>query len=60
MRLKIAMNKPMRLATSRFSIGSLSTRMEMKMMLSIPSTSSNAVKVAKAIQASGELMSSIF
>jgi len=28
--------------------------------LSIPSTNSNAVKVAKAIQASGEVMSSIF
>jgi hypothetical protein len=43
MRMNIAMNRPMRRASSRFSGGSLSTRIEMKMMLSMPSTSSSAV-----------------
>ena len=59
MRINIAMNKPMRLAISRFSGGSLSTKIEIKIILSIPSTNSKAVRVAKAIQASGEVIRSI-
>jgi hypothetical protein len=51
MRMNIARNRPMRRANSCFSLGSLSTRIEMKMMLSMPSTSSSAVRVKKAIQA---------
>ena len=57
-RMNIAMNKPRRRAISRRSRGNLSTRIEMKMMLSMPSTSSSAVSVANAIQASGESSSS--
>ena len=59
MRMNMAMNRPMRLASSRFSGGNLSTKMEMKMMLSMPSTSSSAVRVAKAIQACGSVKSSM-
>ena len=58
-RMNMAMNKPIFLASSRFSTGSLSTKIEIKMMLSMPSTNSNAVRVANAIQASGEVMISI-
>ena len=43
----------MRRARSRCAGGSLSTRMEMKMMLSMPSTSSSAVNVKNAIQTWG-------
>src|SRR5690348_1267326 len=44
---------PRRRALSRRSGGSLPARIEMKMMLSMPSTSSSAVSVARAIQISG-------
>ena len=57
--MNMAMNKPMRRAISRFSGGNLSTKMEMKMMLSMPSTNSRAVRVAKAIQAWGEVNKSL-
>ena len=57
--MTIAINKPMRRANSRCAAGNLSTRMEMKMMLSMPSTNSRAVRVAKAIQASGEVKRSM-
>ncbi len=58
MRMNIAMNRPMRRAFSCCSFGSLSTRIEMKTMLSMPSTSSSAVSVARAIQACGSVRSS--
>ncbi|MDN5760230.1 MAG: hypothetical protein L0H59_17190, partial [Tomitella sp.] len=44
---------PRRRALSRRSGGNLPARIEMKMMLSMPSTSSSAVSVARAIQISG-------
>ena len=53
MRMNMAMNKPILRASSCWALGSLSTRIEMKMMLSIPSTSSNRVRVANAIQICG-------
>ena len=59
MRMNMARNKPILRACSRCAAGNLSTRMEMKMTLSMPSTSSSAVSVAKAIQAAGEERSSI-
>ena len=59
MRMNIAMNKPRRRANSCRALGSLSTKIEIKMMLSIPSTNSNAVSVAKAIQVCGLERSSI-
>src|SRR5689334_6281875 len=52
-RMNIARNRPIRRAFSRSAGGSLSTRIEMKMMLSMPSTSSSAVNVKKAIQTWG-------
>jgi hypothetical protein len=53
MRMTIASPNPTRLASAwRFS-GSLPVRMEMKMMLSMPSTISSAVRVMSAIQMSG-------
>ena len=58
MRMNIARNRPMRRATSRCAGGSRSTRIEMKTMLSMPSTSSSAVSVANAIQACGSVRSS--
>ena len=58
-RMNMAMNKPIFLASSRFSNGSLSTNIEMNMMLSMPRTNSSAVSVANAIHASGEVMISI-
>jgi hypothetical protein len=48
-RKNMAMNKPMRLAISCLAFGNLLTNMEIKMMLSMPSTSSSKVKVASAI-----------
>src|SRR4051812_42819413 len=54
-RMNIARNRPMRRAFSRCSGPSRSTRMEMKMMLSMPSTSSSAVNVKNAIQACGSV-----
>ncbi len=59
MRMNIAMKSPRRRANSRLAFGSLSTRIEMKMMLSMPSTSSSRVSVAKAIQVWGLVRSSI-
>ena len=56
--MNIARKSPMRRANSRRAGGSLSTRIEMKITLSIPSTSSSAVSVANAIQASGLVSSS--
>ncbi len=44
---------PRRRALSRCAGGSFPARIEMKMMLSMPSTSSSAVRVASAIQVSG-------
>src|SRR5579859_4045486 len=58
-RMNIARNRPSLRATSRRCCGSLSTRIEMKMMLSIPSTSSSAMRVTNAIQACGSASSSI-
>jgi hypothetical protein len=49
-RMNMARNSPILRARSRCTGGSLSTRIEMKMMLSMPSTSSSAVNVKKAIQ----------
>ena len=48
MRMNMAMNKPMRRAISCLALGSLLTKIEMKMMLSMPSTNSRMVRVAKA------------
>src|SRR6266849_3751699 len=59
MRMNIARARPILRARSLPASGSLSTRMEMKMMLSMPSTSSSAVSVRKAIQALGSDNSSI-
>src|SRR6266513_3038416 len=53
MRMNMARNNPILRASSRRASGTLSTRMEMKMMLSMPSTSSSAVSVRKAIQVWG-------
>ena len=52
-RVTMARPSPRIRALSRFSWGSLPTRMEMKMMLSMPSTISSAVSVRSAIHASG-------
>jgi hypothetical protein len=52
-RVTAASNMPTLRARPRCSGGSLPARMEMKMMLSMPSTSSSAVRVASAIQVSG-------
>src|SRR5258708_15071244 len=59
MRMNMARARPILRARSLLAPGSLSTRMEMKMMLSMPSTSSSAVSVRKAIQACGSDNSSI-
>src|SRR5581483_4589490 len=59
MRMNMAMNSPVLRATSRRFWGSLSTSIEMKMTLSMPSTSSSAVRVANAIQACGSVRMSI-
>src|SRR5258706_6676676 len=59
MRMNMARNNPILRASSRRASGTLSTSMEMKMMLSMPSTSSSAVSVKKAIQAWGSDNSSI-
>jgi hypothetical protein len=53
MRMSMASPKPTRRASAgRFS-GSLSVRIEIKMMLSMPSTISSAVRVKSAIQICG-------
>ena len=57
MRMNIARKRPIRRAFSRLAAGSRSTRIEMKMMLSMPSTSSSAVRVRKAIQTWGSASS---
>ena len=58
MREPIASDRPSRRARSRFSGGSRPTRIEMKMMLSTPSTISRAVRVARATQALGSAIQS--
>src|SRR5882672_6528626 len=58
-RMSMARKRPSFRATSRRAGSSLSTRIEMKITLSMPSTSSSAVSVAKAIQACGSASSSI-
>src|SRR2546426_766683 len=58
-RMNMARARPILRASSLLGSGSLSTRMEMKMTLSMPSTSSSAVSVRKAIQAWGSDNSSI-
>src|SRR5260221_911767 len=52
-RMNIARKRPIFRAISRRAAGSRSTRIEMKMTLSIPNTSSSTVNVTNAIQASG-------
>ena len=59
MRIPIARPSPMYLARSRRSAGRRWTRIEMKMMLSMPSTISRTVRVISAIQISGFVRSSI-
>ena len=51
MRVTMASPSPRTRALFRFARGSLPTRIEMKMMLSMPSTISSAVRVMSAIQA---------
>src|SRR5215471_8671086 len=58
MRMNIARKRPSFLARSRLAGSSLSTRMEMKITLSMPSTSSSTVSVTNAIQACGSASSS--
>jgi hypothetical protein len=48
-RMNMARNSPSFRLLSRVSRGSLSTRIEMKIMLSIPKTSSSTVRVRNAI-----------
>lgn len=55
-RVTIAKARPRKRAFARCASGSLSTRMEIKTMLSIPSTISMTVSVSRAIQASGLLI----
>src|SRR5580765_189480 len=57
--MNMARKRPSFRASSRRAGSSLSTRTEMKITLSMPSTSSSAVSVAKAIQACGSASSSI-
>ena len=57
--MNMARNRPIRRARSPRSLGSLSTRIEMKMTLSIPSTSSSAVSVKNAIHTCGSDSNSI-
>src|SRR5688572_3484115 len=59
MRVSIASARPVTRADSRRSGGSRLTRMEMKMMLSMPSTISSADNVTNVIQAWGSVSSSI-
>ena len=59
MRVSIASASPVMRADSRCSGGSRPTRIEMKMMLSMPSTISSADSVTNAIQACGSVSSSI-
>ena len=59
MRMNIAMNNPMRRAISCCALGNLLTKIEMKMMLSMPSTNSSKVKVAKATHIWGSVSSSM-
>ena len=56
MRVSIAKPSPRNRARGLSATGSLSTRMEMKTMLSMPSTISITVSVSRAIQASGLLI----
>ena len=59
MRVSIASARPVMRADSRRSGGSRLTRIEMKMMLSMPSTISSADSVMNAIHACGSVSSSI-
>jgi hypothetical protein len=59
MRVTIANARPVMRAVSRRSGGRRLTRMEMKMMLSMPSTISRADSVRNAIHACGSVSSSI-
>ena len=52
-RVTAASRMPMLRALLRCAGGTFAARIEMKMMLSMPSTSSSAVRVASAIQSSG-------
>ena len=58
-RVPIASSRPSRRARLRCAAGRRPTRIEMKMMLSTPSTISSAVSVARAIQAFGSAIQSI-
>src|SRR3990172_1254026 len=58
-RMNIARASPMRRARLRSPGGSFPARIEMKTMLSMPSTSSRAVSVASAIQACGSKIQSM-
>ena len=60
MRMPIARPSPMYRARSRESAGRRWTRIEMKMMLSMPSTISSTVRVMRATQISGFVSSSIY
>ena len=56
MRMTMASASPRKRARGCWSFGSLSTRMLMKTMLSMPSTISSTLRVSRAIQASGWLI----
>jgi hypothetical protein len=58
-RVSIAIARPAMRADSRRSGGRRLTRMEMKMMLSMPSTISSADSVMNAIHACGSVSSSV-
>src|SRR5690606_11375655 len=57
--INIAKKSPIRVALLRFSSGSFAVTIDMKMMLSIPSTTSRKVRVAKAAHVSGLVKNSI-
>src|SRR5215213_8936555 len=60
MRINIASNNPVVRARCRWLVGNLSARIEMKMMLSTPSTISSTVRVSSAVQIAGSLNHSTF
>jgi hypothetical protein len=59
MRMNMASPSPSRRALGCCALASLPTRMEMKMMLSIPSTISKTVRVSSATQLSGLVIQSM-
>ena len=59
MRISMASSRPSLRAFGCWSSGSFPARMEMKMMLSMPSTISRPVRVRKPIQACGSVSKSM-